>query len=474
MVDTQHNNKLYIKGMLIITFPLYIMKGNTFMEMLASLGVIIGIASIIYFSIKGINIIIAAPMAAFLVVVLNNMSIVDSLLGTESNNYMGALANYIASYFAIFLLGSILAKLMEVSGATVSIAEFILDKAGYGNPYRVLVAIFIISSILTYGGISLFVVMFAVLPLARSLFKKMDLSWNLVQVPLWLGIATFTMTILPGTPAIQNVIPIQYLNTSLTAASLPSILGTVGCIVFGLIYMKICLKKSLIAGENFSTYVKEDNDKTVFDKYPKFLASIFPLVSLILVALIGSFWGNEFIKKNIIYVALLIGIISALILFWNYVSDKIATVSIGASGSVGPIFATASAVAFGAVVMVAPGFDVFSDLIQNIPGTPLISLTLLTSLMSAITGSSSGALGIVMPNFAQYYLDAGIHPEMIHRVAAVASNILTIVPQSGVLLTFLSLTGLNHKNGFKHTFITVFGGSFIAEIIIIIVGAFIY
>lgn len=63
MVDTQHNNKLYIKGMLIITFPLYIMKGNTFMEMLASLGVIIGIASIIYFSIKGINIIIAAPMA---------------------------------------------------------------------------------------------------------------------------------------------------------------------------------------------------------------------------------------------------------------------------------------------------------------------------------------------------------------------------------------------------------------------------
>lgn len=161
-------------------------------------------------------------------------------------------------------------------------------------------------------------------------------------------------------------------------------------------------------------------------------------------------------------------------MFYGYIDNKISTLSVGASGSIGPIFATASAVAFGAVVMIAPGFGIFSDLILNIPGSPLISLTVLTSAMSAITGSSSGALGIVMPNFAQYYLDAGLNPEMIHRVAAVASNILTIVPQSGVLLTFLSLTGLNHKTGFKQTFITVFGSTLVAECIIIIVGSFLY
>ncbi len=120
--------------------------------------------------------------------------------------------------------------------------------------------------------------------------------------------------------------------------------------------------------------------------------------------------------------------------------------------------------------MVAPGFKFFSDLILNIPGNPLISLTVLTSSMSAITGSSSGALGIVMPNFAQFYLDKGVDPEMIHRVAAVASNILTIVPQSGVFLTFLALTGLNHKNAFKQTFITVSVGTLIAEVIIIVTG----
>ncbi|HEL0560776.1 TPA: GntP family permease [Streptococcus equi subsp. zooepidemicus] len=442
------------------------------MEFLGPIGVLLGIIAIVYFSLKEIHITIAAPMATILVVLLNSMPLVESLLGKEPNNYMGALGGYIMSYFAIFLLGSILAKLMEVSGATVSIAEFILKKVGYQNPYRILVAIFIISAILTYGGISLFVVMFAVLPLARSLFKKMDLSWNLIQVPLWLGIATFTMTILPGTPAIQNVIPIQYLNTSLTAALVPSILGSVGCIAFGLFYMKRCLTKSLEVGENYATYTSQTNEDTTERVLPPFVASILPLILLIVIAIIGSLLGDEFVKKNIIYVALLTGIISAIVLFNKYIDQKIATLSIGASGAVGPIFATASAVAFGSVVTAASGFDVFSDIILNIPGPPVISLTVLTSAMAAITGSSSGALGIVMPNFAQYYLDAGVSPEIIHRVGAVASNILTIVPQSGVFLTFLSLTGLNHKNGFKQTFITVFGGTLVAESIIMLTSLF--
>lgn len=442
------------------------------MEFLGPIGVLLGIIAIVYFSLKEIHITIAAPMATILVVLLNSMPLVESILGKELNNYMGALGGYIMSYFAIFLLGSILAKLMEVSGATVSIAEFILKKVGYQNPYRILVAIFIISAILTYGGISLFVVMFAVLPLARSLFKKMDLSWNLIQVPLWLGIATFTMTILPGTPAIQNVIPIQYLNTSLTAALVPSILGSVGCIAFGLFYMKRCLTKSLEVGENYATYTSQTNEDTAERVLPSFVASILPLALLIAIAITGSLLGNEFVKKNIIYVALLTGIISAIVLFNKYIDKKIATLSIGASGAVGPIFATASAVAFGSVVTAASGFGVFSDIILNIPGPPVISLTVLTSAMAAITGSSSGALGIVMPNFAQYYLDAGVSPEIIHRVAAVASNILTIVPQSGVFLTFLSLTGLSHKNGFKQTFITVFGSTLVAESIIILTSLF--
>lgn len=444
------------------------------MALLGSIGVLLGVFLIIYLSVKELNIIIAAPLATLVILVFNQMDIIPMLLGDSPQQYMGALASYILNYFAVFLLGSILAKLMEASGATVSIADFILNKIGYDNPFRVLVAIFLISVILTYGGISLFVVMFAVLPLAKSLFKKLDISWHLIQVPLWLGIATITMTMLPGTPAIQNVIPIQYLGTSLTAAPIPSILGSIGCVIFGLTYMRYTLNKSLAKGETYSTYVKDTEVAVELGEMPSFINSILPLLVLITIALAGSIFGNEFWKTNVIYFALLVGILLALFLFKSYLPNKMQVLSVGASSSIGPIFTTASAVAFGAVVMAAPGFSVFAEIMLNIPGGPLVSLTVLTAVMSGITGSTSGALGIVMPAYAQYYLDAGVHPEMIHRVAAVAANFLTLVPHGGAMLTFLAISGLTHKTGFKQAFIVAIGGSFVAQVIIILVGSFIY
>lgn len=236
---------------------------------------------------------------------------------------------------------------------------------------------------------------------------------------------------------------------------------------FWALYMKYCLAKSMARGETYATYAFDNEIQVKTKNLPHFLASILPLLLLIIIALTGSLFGNDFFKKNIIFIALLAAILTASWLFRQFIPNKIAVFNLGASSSIAPIFATASAVAFGAVVMIAPGFTFFSDLILNIPGNPLISLAVLTSSMSAITGSSSGALGIVMPNFAQYYLDQGLNPEMIHRVATIASNIFTIVPQSGVFLTFLALTGLNHKNAFKETFITVSVSTFIAQVIVI-------
>lgn len=448
------------------------------MTYIGALGILLGTFIIIYFSLKGINMIVTAPLAALTVILFNQLPVFDTLLGKDGSNYMGSLGTYLMNYFVIFLLGSILAKLMEVSGATTAIANVILDKVGKDQPFRVLLAIFLISSLLTYGGISLFVVMFAIIPLARTLFKKVDLSWHLIQVPVWLGIATFTMTMLPGTTAIQNVIPIKYLNTSLTAAVIPSLLGSLGCITFGLIYMNRCLQKSLNAGETFGTYIDDVADVELVNeenkKIPSFLASVTPLVLLVTLSVLGSLFGNAFLKANVIYLALLVGIVTASVLFYPYIEDKKSVFNQGAVGSIGPIMTTASTVAFGSVVVIAPGFKFFSDIIFNLPGSPLISLTALTSFISGITGSSSGAVGIVMPTYAQHYLDMGIHPEVLHRVTSVASNIMTLPPQSGALITFIALTGLGYKHGFKQSFVTVFGSSLVAIIIIILSSQLFY
>lgn len=267
------------------------------MEFLGTIGILIGIVLIIYFSVKGLNLTVAAPLATIVVLLLNGADVVTGMLGNKAGTFMGSLGNYVMSFFAIFLLGSILAKLMETSGATVSIAEKILNKIGTNNPYIVLVTIFIISVILTYGGISLFVCMFAVIPLAKPLFKKLDISWHLIQVPVFLGIGTISMRMLPGTPAIQNVIPMQYLGTTLTAAAVQSLIASVGAVVVGLVYMRYCLNKSLAKGENYATHALKESKEVDTSNLPPFISSIAPLVIVIVMAISGSYLGNAFIKK---------------------------------------------------------------------------------------------------------------------------------------------------------------------------------
>ncbi|RIO74388.1 GntP family permease, partial [Staphylococcus haemolyticus] len=151
-----------------------------------------------------------------------------------------------------------------------------VSKTGTNSPYAILVAIFIITAILTYGGISLYVVVFVLIPLAKPLFKEMDLAWNLIGIPVMLGLGTFTMTMLPGTPSVQNVVPTKYLDTTLTAAPLLGIVGTVVAIAFGLWYMKHALNKSIAKGESFADYDIEDKNLETKEKTPNFLLSILP------------------------------------------------------------------------------------------------------------------------------------------------------------------------------------------------------
>ncbi|HLQ39596.1 MAG TPA: GntP family permease [Tetragenococcus sp.] len=440
---------------------------------MAVFGILLGVIFIIYFSMKNVSILITAPLASFLVVLFNQESLVETFLGIDTNSFLYLLTNYILKYFWVFLLGSLLAKLMEESGATQSIAQTIIAKIGTDNPYNILLAIFLISFILTYGGISLFVAMFAIIPLARVLFQKADISWHLIQIPLWLGICTVTMTIIPGTPSIQNIIPIDYLDTSLTAAFVPSLIATIVCLVFGLWYMKYALKKSQAKGQNFSTFAVISDEGQKEGNSLVFWQSILPLVTLILLSFMGSMFGNEFMKKNIVYFALTIAVILCLILFKPYLSNMALTINKGANDSVLPIFSTAAAVAFGSVVVNTQGFEIIQEAIFSLPIPAYVNLGFLTALMSAITGSSSGSLGIIIPNYAEYYLQLGLNPEMIHRIATIGSNILTIVPQSGVFITFIGLSKLSPKQGFKESFITVTVGTLLAEIVLVLWAVFI-
>ncbi|HEM4952527.1 TPA: GntP family permease [Streptococcus suis] len=436
------------------------------MEILAILGVLLAIAAIIYWTSKNLHVIVAAPLASLIIILTNQMNVLEVMLGQEKS-YMTGLAGFLINNFAIFMLGSILARYMEASGATQTIANSILKVMGKDSPYKGLLAITLIASILTYGGVSIFVVIFTLLPLSRPLFKELNINWALFPIPVFLGAGTYTMTTLPGAPSIQNVIPTKVLGTSLTAAPVISLAASLTLLVFGLLYMAYCLKKSLANGE---TYTEEEDETAVVvaDKTPNLFLSVLPLFSLI---------GTIFLMSktpNVLAIGLLVSILISALIFYPYLPNQKEILNAATTASIVPAFATSSTVAFGTVLTLSAGFVVIQEWIQQIPGSPLISLSVSTALVSGIIGSSSGAVGIASSNFLPAYLEMGINPELLHRVVVVASAILTVVPQSGVMITFHNLSKLSMKRGLKYSFILVTVGHLLALLVILLLAPLLY
>lgn len=444
------------------------------MELIGILGLLIGVVAIIYLSARGMNINIAAVIAAFIVIITNQMNIMEGFLGAEPS-YMQALAGFIIDNFGIFLMGTILSQYMDKSGALLSIANTMLEKIGTKNKFAVLCVIALIVGFLTYGGINVFVVLFAVVPFTRPIFKRLNLNWKLASLPIFLGMATVTLSILPGTPSIQNIIPTQTLGTPLTAAPIISIIASVAVIIFGLLYMKWALNRSIKKGEKFYDYlegnqtaIEREEKKFEAEEQEKELPSVFksvlPMVTLI--AIVLTFAD----VPNIVLIGLTISVFLAAILFHSYIPEHQVLLSTGASTAVPAVFNVGSVIGFGTLVTMAPAFANIQDLILGIPGSPLIGLSVVSALLGGITGSSNGAIAIVMETMIADYVALGINKELLHRTVVVGAGVLTHVPQSGITITFNNISGLSLKHGFKEQFIIVGGGHFIALLIILIFG----
>lgn len=437
------------------------------MELWSVFVIILSLALLIFLALRGFSIIIIAPIASLVVIFLNNMAPLEVL----QESFMAGFINFTKNYFLIFLFAALFGKFMEDSGAARSIAESLLKVIGKDSKFKILISIVMICALLTYGGINVFVVIFAILPIAKPLFKEMEIPWHLFVAAFFFGIATFTMTMVPGTPSIQNIIPTTYLGTTVTAAPLLGIAGAITVIVLNVFYLRYALNKSEQKGETYSSMKNLDassnsnEDKYTNKKLPPLLISIVPPVFL-LIAL------NIF-KVEVLY-TLMLSVLVCIILFWKYIENKMKTINIGATNTVLPIVNTSADVGYGTVIAATAGFSVLTEMMANIPGSPLISLYAATTILAGITGSSSGGLGIAMETLADTYLKLNLDPEVIHRIATMASGGFDALPHNGAVITVLAVVGLTHKDAYKHVFVTSVIAPVIAVIPAIILAVIFY
>ena len=473
------------------------------------LSVIVALALLMYLAWRGLSLLILAPVLAAAVTVV---SVDTPLLASYTQVFMVAAGDFIVRYFPLFLLGAIFGKLMEDSGSAEVLAGAIVGNLG---ETRAILAVVLSCAVMTYGGVSLFVVAFAVYPIAAALFRRADLPKRLIPGTIALGAFTFTMTALPGTPAIQNAIPMPYFGTSAFAAPGLGMLTGVIMLLLGHAWLERRARLARAVGEGYGRHderlppldrsLRERASGEGFDlnevalpgeprDLPPLALAVLPMVlvialNLLFTAVVIPAMDTGYLAQPLygattidslrgVWAIIAALAISNLVLAMTNLArlpKLTATLDSGANASVMPIFNTASLVGFGSVIASLAAFDVISSWVTTAGGdNPLVSLAIAVNLLAGMTGSASGGMSIALATLGDTYLAmaevAGISPELMHRVTAVATGGLDALPHNGAVITLLSICGLTHRQSYADIAVVAVLVPIIALIILITLG----
>jgi H+/gluconate symporter-like permease len=425
------------------------------MSLVIVLGALIFLMLVAY---RGYSVILFAPVAALGAVLLTDPSLVAPMF---SSVFMEKMVGFVKNYFPVFMLGAVFGKVIELSGFSKSIVSAVIGLIGRE---RAMLSIVVVCAILTYGGVSLFVVVFAVYPFAAEMF----------------GAFTFTMDALPGTPQIQNIIPTTFFKTTTWAAPWLGLLGSLFILGIGLYYIESRRRAALARREGYGTDLRNEPEPFEPEQLPNPWIAITPLVvvgimNFVLTKLVVRSYGSvhEFtlgahgkpIVTQISAVAaiwavegaLLLGILTVIAFAWRPVMAKFAEGSKAAvAGSLLASLNTASEYGFGGVIALLPGFVLIADALRSIPN-PLINEAVSVTVLAGITGSASGGMSIALAAMSDTFIAAAeaakIPLEVLHRVASMASGGMDTLPHNGAVITLLAVTGLTHKEAYKDIFV---------------------
>lgn len=396
--------------------------------MLSLIGLIFGLAILIYLSLRGISLFLTTPLCALLVALTGDIHMFGS--GGYVQGYSAGFAAFFRDWFLMFLLGSMFGKLMDSSGAADSVANWIVSRLGRKHAALSVVAA---CAVLTYGGVSVFIVAFSAYPMAHSIFRDADIPHRFIPAALAFGSVTFTMTS-AGSPEIQNWIPIKYLGTSPYAAWEVSLVVAIFMAIVGSMWLNRMIKRAKANNEGFGVSKNEARELTAdqLAELPHPLASVAPL----LIVFLTTFLFQSVLKENALIVSLMAGCTSLSMINFRRLKDNVTEIlDDGSYGALMAIANTSAVVGFAAVVKLSPAFALVVSAVTNMEGSELVGAAIAITTVAGITGSASGGQTIALPELAPHYLDAGVDPSHLHRIAALSSGMLDSMPHSGYIVT---------------------------------------
>lgn len=437
--------------------------------MISLIGLIISLSLIMYLAYKGYSTIITAPIIG-LITILISLGFKGHLMANYTEVYMSGFSSFVKNYFPLFLTGSIFAKLMDEANYGKSIASFITNKLGKN---KAILAIVLSGAFLTYGGVSLFVVAFILYPLANILFKEADIPKRLIPGTIALGAFTFTMTAIPGSPEIQNVIPMSYFGTDTFAAPVIGIIASIIMFTLGMLWLTKRAKDARRNGEGYGNHKyihKIDESETL----PNILISVIPILIIFVTNFVLSKFyfpntNGDYLKQYgitldkvsgtwSVIIAIVVAIVYIIIINFKRFKNLNKSLNEGVSNSFLPLLNSSAIVGYGNIIKALPIFTVIQTSIMNISSNPIISEAISVNIICGLTASASGGLGITLsalaPTFIEMSQKLSISPEILHRIASLSSGGLDTLPHNGAVITTLAICGLTHKESYKDIFVT--------------------
>lgn len=467
-------------------------------------GILLSLLLLMYLAYRDVSVIVLAPLCA-LVAVLCDGDV--PLLAAYTQIFMGAVGQFVVRYFPLFLLGALFGRLMEDTGSAARLAELISRWAGRD---RTILAMVLSCAVLTYGGVSLFVVVFAVFPLCCSLFREADIPRRLIPAVIALGSFTFTMTALPGSVQIQNLIPMPYFGTDAYAAPVLGCLGSAVMLLTGMMWLNRQARAARRAGEGFSTGESANNvDQALHSDTPQGITaesgsaplppawvSMAPLVCVIVLNFVFSqyvvprwqapylaearFGGTDLSRVQGLWATILAlsgALVVVMALNVRSIERLKQSLATGARSCLLPVFNTASEFGYGSTIAALSGFSVVRQAVSNVaPGNPLISEAVAVNVLAGITGSASGGLSIALESlgatFAERGLAAGVDPQLLHRVASMSCGGLDSLPHNGAVITLLIICGVTHRQAYRDVAVVSIVCPLAALVVVLLLGTF--
>lgn len=387
--------------------------------------------------------ILLGPVMALLLVVACRLPMAETMLGS----YLQSASAFVESNFFVFFLGAVFGGIMEVTGAANSVASWM---SGVTRGKFVLPLIMTITGVLAFGGVSGFVVYFAMYPIALHLCREANISRALIPGAIASGCWTWAMT-MPGSPAVPNILAMKYLGTSSMADAAAGFL-IAGVIQYIMVFVYLEYQKAAYErkglGFILDSQVEAEMESGRGKKLPHPILSFLPLI--VIVVLFN-------VAQMKIEAALLAGVLVGIVVLWKYAdgpSEWLSVCNRGANNSATVILNTAMVVGFAGVMKQTEAFSTLVEGLGNFSMNPMIYIAITSGLCAAAAASASGGMGVAFEAFKSTYVSLGVSPEIIHRIAVIAGGTFDSLPHTGGQITLLNICHQTHKEAYFHMFVT--------------------